>query len=148
MLKSTMAYKAYEADKAKALCKTSVLIIEDDPFSQKLFNSILTSNVANAEPHIVGTYDEALSFIKYNPPPHLIIMDVFLGEGPTGIDLYKYVKSINPNIPIIITSVLDEKRLMDLLGHEQSPPPFLRKPFQFDLCGILIESMINKGTKS
>lgn len=123
-----------------------VLIIEDDQFAQKLFCNILTSQVNHVVPHVVSTFDEALRFIHNHGQIHLIIMDVFLGEGRTGIDLFRFVSQTRPELPVVLTSVLDEKRFRDLLGESASTPPFLRKPFHPDLCAVLVGSLLQKNS--
>lgn len=121
----------------------SVLIIEDDQFSQKLFSNILVSRF-NIKPVVVPTFDQALEYLRNkNGNLSLVIMDIFLGESRTGVDLYKIIMREAPRTPVIMTSVLDERRFRDLLGDSFREPIFLHKPFHPDYCVMVIDRVLS-----
>ena len=65
-----------------------ILIVEDELFTQKLIREIITNLGNNCE--AASSVSEALSLVK-TFSPELIITDLDLGPGPTGIDLINKV---------------------------------------------------------
>ena len=95
-----------------------LLLVDDDPFTRLTLSATLTSlkfsNIAQA-----ASVAEAIS-IAEAAKPQVAIVDLDLGEGPTGIDLAHRLREISPRIGIVVLSTYTEPRL---IGTKQQVMP-------------------------
>lgn len=88
-----------------------VLLVEDDVFLRATMSSLLASkgfSVVGA----VETADEAL-LIQELHNPEVLVTDLDLGPGPSGIDIAIALRNRNPQIGIIILTSFSDPRLSD-----------------------------------
>jgi len=88
-----------------------VLIVEDELFTQKLICEIIT-NLGN-KCEAASSVSEALSLVK-SFSPELIIADLDLGPGPTGIDLINKVDKDFPEIKLAVLTAHTSPNLVDI----------------------------------
>jgi DNA-binding NarL/FixJ family response regulator len=88
-----------------------VLIVEDELFTQKLICEIIT-NLGN-KCEAAASVSEALTLVK-NFLPELIITDLDLGPGPTGIDLINKVDKEFPEIKLAVLTAHTSPNLVDI----------------------------------
>jgi DNA-binding NarL/FixJ family response regulator len=88
-----------------------VLIVEDELFTQKLICEIIT-NLGN-KCEAASSVREALSLVK-TFSPELIITDLDLGPGPTGIDLINKVNKDFPEIKLAVLTAHTSPNLVDI----------------------------------
>ena len=95
-----------------------LLLVDDDPFTRLTLCATLQtlkfSNIAPAQ-----SVTEAMS-IALEIKPQAAIIDLDLGEGPTGIDLAHKLREMFPRIGVVILSTYAEPRL---IGSNQQPMP-------------------------
>ncbi len=95
-----------------------VMLVDDDPFTRMTLVTTLNS----MEFMVVGdvaTAKEAL-LLAAETQPHVAVLDLDLGEGPTGMDLAHRLRAMLPSIGIVMLSTYEEPRLM---GFNQHPLP-------------------------
>lgn len=97
-------------------CKA--LIVDDDPFTRTVLSATVRE-LGAALVAAVGSATEAMVIVKEHSCD-VAILDLDLGEGPTGIDLAHGLRRVNPHIAIIILSTYAEPRL---LGRKQQDLP-------------------------
>lgn len=106
--------------------KKQILIVEDQP----IIAADLASFLRSADFKIAGiahTGEEAIDLL-HNRLPDLVLLDIHLGTGMSGIDVAEVIHS-NYQIPyVFLTSFDDEDTLQQ--AQEFSPYGFLVKPFQ------------------
>ncbi|MEL6678322.1 MAG: response regulator [Pseudomonadota bacterium] len=101
-----------------------VMIIEDEPIIAMDIKSIVTGNGHDVV-GIARTYDEALALAK-SEKPDLLLADVQLADGSSGIDSANDILAIFPNLPVVFITAYPER----LLTGERPEPAFLiSKPF-------------------
>ena len=88
-----------------------VLIVEDELFTQKLICEIIT-NLGN-KCEAASSVNEALTLVK-SFSPELIITDLDLGPGPTGIDLLNKVDKEFPEINLAVLTAHTSPNLVDI----------------------------------
>ncbi len=94
------------------------LLIDDDPFTRTvLVNTIEALGLSVVAS--VGSAPEAMT-VGVQSRPHIAIIDLDLGEGPTGIDVARALRKQLPDLGIVILSTYAHPRL---IGHNQSSLP-------------------------
>jgi DNA-binding NarL/FixJ family response regulator len=88
-----------------------VLIVEDELFTQKLICEIITNLGHKCE--AASSVNEALSQVKAFSP-ELIITDLDLGPGPTGIDLINKMDKEFPEIKLAVLTAHTSPNLVDI----------------------------------
>lgn len=126
-----------------------ILILEDDHFSQRLFDKIISENLEGITPLFAENCTDAQLALVRNEGIQLGILDIYLDEGKTGLDLYRHcLKKRNWQIPLIVTSAISEGELSELVGTDVPMPIFLKKPFRPDYCAALIKSILNQEIRT
>jgi two-component system invasion response regulator UvrY len=95
-----------------------VIVVEDDAFTR------LSLVAALSAPGIRVVYDTASASDALTNAevllPHVAILDLHLGRGPTGIDLARSLRRQNPRVGIVLLTSFDDPRL---LGENLPTPP-------------------------
>ena len=86
------------------------IIVDDDPFTRVVLSSALRE-LGIELIAAVGSATEAMETLSASTCD-LAVLDLDLGEGPTGIDLAHGLRRILPSIAIIVLSTYAEPRLM------------------------------------
>ena len=88
----------------------NVLVVEDDTFTRiTLASSLKSAGVARV--HDAANSTEAVTLAeKWMPTTALI--DLHLGPGPTGLDLARHLRGMNPRIGIVILTSYEDPRLL------------------------------------
>jgi len=94
-----------------------VLVVEDDDFTRTLVSS-LVSSLGYEVCAQVATVAEAMSLAQ-ELKPELALLDLDLGEGPTGVHLAHGLRKLNPNIAIVMLSSYGDPSWM---GQRRRPP--------------------------
>lgn len=86
-----------------------VLIAEDDGFTRAL----LLSTVSNLGYEVTGEVATAAEAMKsaLRLAPDIALLDLDLGQGPTGVDVANSLRKRYPNIGIVILTSYEEPRL-------------------------------------
>ena len=95
-----------------------VIIVDDDDFTRMTLRAVLASldyTVVGDAAHVVGAMDMARA-----QRPELAVIDLDLGEGPTGVDLAHGLRSLLPSIGLVILSSYADPRL---IGRRTRPLP-------------------------
>lgn len=86
-------------------------ICEDDPFTL----STLSASIAGQDVEITFSCSSATDVLKVfeTNRPHAVLIDLHLGKGPTGLDLSRQLRAIDPNIGIVFLTSFESPRLLD-----------------------------------
>ncbi len=122
-----------------SIYKKKILIVDDDPTSLKILESILPGE--NYKILKANSGDEALES-AFREPPDLILLDVLM----PGIDGYEVTRRIKrddrtKDIPVIIITSLDKSEAM-LSGFEEGAEELLNKPVHSTELLARVNSMI------
>ena len=95
-----------------------VLLVDDDDFTRMTLRAVLSSldyDVIGDAANVVGAMDLARA-----ERPDLAVIDLDLGEGPTGIDLAHGLRTLRPTIGLVMLSSYADPRL---IGRRTRPLP-------------------------
>ncbi len=122
----------------------TVLVVEDDPDVLNLVD-ILLANL-NYRTVRASTGQEALDTLNGNERPDLILTDVILPGGLTGVDVEKEAAKTGPGIPVIFMSGYTENSI-NHHGVLEDGVLLLNKPFRkSDLANMLRRALDGAGT--
>lgn len=95
-----------------------VLIVDDDHFTRMALSAVLTS-LGYEVVADVGSVINAMD-VGRTMRPDLAVLDLDLGEGPTGIDLAHGLRGLLPNIGLVMLSSYADPRF---IGKRSRPLP-------------------------
>lgn len=96
---------------------TCVLVVDDDDFTRTLVTSLVTSLGYEVAASAEGV-PQAMA-LAHETHPALALLDLDLGEGPTGIDLAYGLRRLNPSIAIVMLTSYGHPTWM---GQRREPP--------------------------
>jgi len=85
-------------------------IVEDDPFARTMLVATLRSQGVQVVIE-TGEPSEALALAPLRRP-RVALLDLHLGDGPTGIELAHAMRAVDPRIAIVILTSFDDPRLL------------------------------------
>ena len=98
------------SSKSKSELEISVLVVEDESLTRALISSLL----ASAGFRVAGTATNAstaMSIFRLHRP-QVVLMDIDLGAGPTGLDIAVALRKIAPRVGLVfITSFTDVRTI-------------------------------------
>lgn len=80
----------------------NVLLVEDDPLLRECTAEMLAQ--AGCEVRCAASADEALAALRQGPPPHVLVTDIGLAGGQSGLDLARTVARDWPGVKLLIVS--------------------------------------------
>lgn len=85
---------------------TQIFIVDDHPIVRQGLKTLIEQE---GDLHVCGEAGSAAEAMKLFPDcnPDLILVDISL-KGPDGLELTKSIRSVRPNLPILIVSMHDE----------------------------------------
>ena len=95
-----------------------VLVVEDETFTKNIVSEMISKLGHNC--NSVTNVNDALIFIKQSKP-NLVITDLDLGEGPTGLDLINKIHKDHPEIDLVVLTAHRSPLLVDA-SFKQLPP--------------------------
>ena len=91
--------------------KTKVLVLEDDPFTRLSLVAAL-SHFGHDVVIEEASAGAAIARSKIAKPDAAVI-DLHLGQGPTGIDVARELRKINPLVGLVLLTSFDDPRLLN-----------------------------------
>lgn len=113
----------------------NILIVEDELIIAEHIRLMLEME-GYKNVWVAKSYETALSKIQVNKP-EVILADISLGNGKSGIDLAKYIKE-HLQIPFIFITSLHSKDILRQASETQ-PHAYLVKPFKKEDLVVAIE---------
>lgn len=98
-----------------------VLVVEDDSFTRTLVASLVSSLGYEVCAQVSGVTDAMATAQEMHPDVALVDLD--LGQGPTGVHLAYGLRKLNPTIGIVMLSSYGDP---SWLGQRRPPPPGTR----------------------
>jgi two-component system response regulator MprA len=122
-------------DARKAL---QLLLVEDEPRTAKVLARMLREDGYHVE--VAGDGAVAIGRLSRPPLPDVLIADVRLPHVD-GIGVAKYARSLDPEMPIILTTSYLQQAL--LAERDMRPPPVIfAKPYDYKRLEAEIERLV------
>jgi DNA-binding NarL/FixJ family response regulator len=94
----------------------TVCIVDDNKDIRTALEQII---LMSDEHHLLGSFASAAEAMEKIPVlhPNVVLMDINLGEGETGIDLVRHLKADNPDILFMMCTVYeDDEKIFEALS--------------------------------
>jgi len=117
----------------------NVIIIEDESLVALNLATTLRSFGVNVL-DFVCSYDEVYETLEKNSDVNLLIVDINLGSGDSGIEL---IKNLKQEIAVIYLSAYSDEKTIDL-ATQTLPLGYLTKPVDKKQLSILLQLAANK----
>lgn len=113
-----------------------VLVVDDEPDIRELIGGVLEDEGYSVRS--AATAEKALSVIAERKPD-LVILDVWLqGSGMDGLEMLRYLNSIDPIMPVIVISGHGSVETA-VTAIRRGAYDFLEKPFKADRLLVIVE---------
>jgi CheY-like chemotaxis protein len=119
-------------DAIKAMLSADVLIIEDEPIIA-LHLKELVNSMGHFVRGIVRTHAEAVR-MAHHVRPELVLADISLADGSSGIDAVKDILAVM-DLPVIFITAFPERLLT---GQRPEPTYLISKPFESEVVAATI----------
>ena len=119
-----------------------ILVVDDEPDIRELIAGVLEDE--GYDVRTAGTAERALEEVRARTP-RLVVLDVWLqGSGMDGLSLLKYLKSIDPLLPVIVISGHGNIETA-VAAIRRGAYDFIEKPFKTDRLLHLVERAIESA---
>jgi len=117
--------------------RADILVVDDDEFIRGYVTELLLSAGYGVTSAASG--DEALEILAGGPTPDLLLTDVQMAGGMSGIELARRANLISANLRVLYTS-----GYIGGAGREQLPAgaAFLQKPYRRRECIALVSAIL------
>lgn len=123
---------------------SSALVVEDDPFTRSLVVSLVKG--LGFEPvHDTDSVAEAMR-VAHEQKPQVAVIDLDLGEGPTGVDLAHGLRRLNSDMAIVmLTSYSDPSQVGQYRGLPEGVPYVVKAaPSTAEAISAAIDEALDK----
>lgn len=120
--------------------RTDVLIIEDEPLIAYQLEEIITG-MGNRVVGIAKTHEEAVMLFR-SRRPEIVLADIQLADGSSGIDAVKEILD-DANVPVIFITAFPERLLT---GERPEPTYLITKPFSDDYVRATVGQVMFFGS--
>lgn len=134
--KQPRAAKPAEASREQGSLK--VLLVEDHPDVAELVQAML--HELGHEVVTAADAHRATAQARLHPDLGLVLTDVIMPGGKSGVDLAREITAERPGLPVILSSGYTGETLA---GAEAAPWPLLRKPYTLEALAQVIASTVN-----
>ena len=86
-----------------------VVVVDDHAFTRSTVSASLRQNKFDVVAEVENAYDAVQAVV--NQKPDAVVIDLNLGEGPSGIDLARGLRKNHPNLGIVILTSYADPRL-------------------------------------
>ncbi|UTW12848.1 PAS-domain containing protein [Marinobacterium rhizophilum] len=116
-----------------------ILLVEDDPLVLEAVEDMLA--LLGYEPLSCRSAADALAWLSANPLPQLVLSDINLGTGDTGIQLRQQLQQRWPDLPCLLASGLPREQLSSRYGLAPDDR-FIAKPYRLDSLAASIRTAL------
>ncbi|MCX6619358.1 MAG: sigma-54 dependent transcriptional regulator [Acidobacteria bacterium] len=122
------------------MTKRAVLAVDDDETVRSYLSHSLSSRGFVVE--AVASGEQAIARLSAGYNPAVVILDLIM-EGMSGRETLSRIKSLNPSVPVIVVSGIDELRsAVEVM--KMGASDYLVKPFEDQELDLALENVLEK----
>ncbi len=120
----------------------SILVVDDIAEQRDISSEILTRLGYSVT--AVASGEEAVAYMQHNPVD-LVILDMIMDPGMDGLDTFKRMLNLDPQVKAIIASGFSEtSRVRETL--RLGAGPYIKKPFTMEKIGMAIKRKLRRSS--
>jgi CheY-like chemotaxis protein len=120
----------------------SILVVDDIAEQRDISSEILTRLGYSVT--AVASGEEAVAYMQHNPVD-LVILDMIMDPGMDGLDTFKRMLNLDPQVKAIIASGFSETgRVRETL--RLGAGPYIKKPFTMEKIGMAIKRKLRRSS--
>ena len=123
----------------------TILVVDDDEDIRQLTAALLQR--AGYQTLEADNGESALALLHDNPSINLLLTDMLLGSGPSGLSLIKTVQSRYPGLPVVLMSGYIDPTSAEGMAKEIDVPQ-LRKPFRRQELEAMVNDVLATASHS
>ena len=112
-----------------------ILLLEDEIIVALDLQEIL--DAAGYQTMVTHNHQDAIEVVK-KFKPHLVICDINLGNGPTGIDFAKESKSLLPKLEVIYVTAFSDQKMVES-ADLTNPFNYIVKPWNEEQIKVTVK---------
>lgn len=124
---------------ADLLGNERVLVVEDDSAVRQVTVAFLHSLGYQVDD--VASAEDALERIGQHADLALVLSDVVLGSGLSGVELAQQILALRPDLPVLLTSGYEHETLQQL-GISAGRYDLLRKPYRREQLALVLRRLL------
>lgn len=119
----------------------NILFVDDDREQREIATALLTTLGYYVD--TVPSGEAAVEYMKINPRPDLVILDMVMDPGIDGLDTYKAMRALRPGIKTIIASGYSEtERVKE--AQKLGAGAYIKKPYTLEKIGFAVKTELSK----
>lgn len=122
----------------------TLLIIDDEYMIRSNFVTIFAD--LGYKVHTAKNGEEGIDIIKKNNDVAVVVLDLVM-PGKNGLEVYREIKKINPNLKVILSSGYQNDIRITTLK-EEGIDIFIEKPYKIEYLSRIIRRMLQKDDKT
>jgi len=119
--------------------KTRILVVDDEKGSRAIIQKLLTAK--NYQVFCATKPEEAIEAIN-KERPHLVFLDIRLGDNISGLDVLPKLKKLDKKLKIVMLTGLDDEETIRK-AKTQGADDFISKPFNLDHLDFIISQTLS-----
>jgi len=119
--------------------KTRILVVDDEKGSSTIIQKLLTAR--NYQVFCATKPEEAIEAIN-KERPHLVFLDIRLGDNISGLDVLPKLKELDKKLKVVVLTGLDDAETIRK-AKTQGADDFVSKPFNLDHLDFIISQTLS-----
>jgi CheY-like chemotaxis protein len=120
-----------------------ILVVEDDPAVRRVTLAFLRSLGYRVDE--VPSAELAIDFVAQAAGLALVLSDVVLGNGRSGVELAQELATLRPGLPVLLTSGYEHQTLQQL-GIMTGQFELLRKPYRREQLALMLRRKLDSAS--
>jgi len=118
----------------------AILVVDDVESQRKISENIIKR--LGYQVTVVTSGEEAIEYVRKNKVD-LAVLDMIMAPGISGLDTFRELKIIDPDIRAVITSGYSKTRDVEK-AQELGAGPFIKKPYSLEHLGLTLKEELDK----
>ena len=118
----------------------TILVVDDVESQRKISRNMMKR--LGYQVTVVSSGEDAIVYVRKNKVD-LVVLDMIMDPGISGLDTFRELKIIDPDIRAVITSGYSKTRDVEK-AQELGAGPFIKKPYSLELLGLTLKEELDK----
>jgi DNA-binding NtrC family response regulator len=118
----------------------TILVVDDVESQRKISRNMIKR--LGYQVTVVSSGEDAIVYVRKNKVD-LVVLDMIMDPGISGLDTFRELKIIDPDIRAVITSGYSKTRDVEK-AQNLGAGPFIKKPYSLEHLGLTLKEELDK----